>query len=281
MAKNRRIPFMKMSGGGNDFVVLDNRSGTLPSDTGALAGRLCRRKFSIGADGLLVLEKDAEADFRMIYSNSDGSRAGMCGNGARCLARFAALKGMAGNKLRFRSDAWMHEASVDGEMVRLSMSQPRDPRIDLNLALDEENVLCVSTIHTGVPHAVMVVDHVDKIDVPGLGGKIRTHKDFAPHGTNVNFVQKQDEHRLLVRTYERGVEDETLACGTGVTASVLICALKNIVSSPVSCLTKGGGTLVVHFRLDKDQKRSRFGEVILEGPATVSFEGEVEVPENV
>ncbi len=274
MAKNNGTPFYKMQGGGNDFVLFDNRKKTLPADFSALAKKVCERKFSIGADGLLVLEDSAQADFRMIYYNSDGSRADMCGNGGRCIARFATLLKAAPAKMKFETDAGVLTADVEGEIVKLKMSPPKDARLDFPLRLDEDKEFNASFINTGVPHAVVMVTDLEKIDIPGLGRKIRYHKEFAPQGANVNFVHQKDATHLVVRTYERGVEDETLACGTGVTASAAICGLKGMVTSPVACLTKGGETLYVHFETEKPGS-AEIREVYLEGPATVCFQGEV------
>lgn len=280
MAKTDGLPFFKMSGGGNDFVLFDNRDGSLPKDYAALAAEVCRRKYSVGADGILVLEKSPEANFRMVYYNADGSRAEMCGNGARCIARFANLLQAAPPKMTFMTDAGLLSAEVSGETVKLKMSPPRDLKLDFPVKVDDRE-FTLSSVNTGVPHAALLVTDIEKVAVEELGKKIRFHRDFAPAGTNANFVAVKDRHNLAVRTYERGVEGETLACGTGVTAAALICAAKGLVDSPVSCLTRGGETLAVYFTVGEERRaaaaanKTAFYEVHLEGPATVCFRGEL------
>jgi diaminopimelate epimerase len=277
MAKNRAFPFYKMSGGGNDFVLFDNRDRSLPADYGAIAKKVCDRKFAIGADGLLAVETCGGADFRMIYYNSDGSRAEMCGNGARCIARFAHLLHVAPKKHTFLTDAGPISAEVNENSVKIKMGIPKDLALDFPLKFGDKE-FHVSSLNTGVPHVVIHVDDIERTDVNALGRDIRFHKQFSPAGTNVNFVMKQDEHTLIVRTYERGVEGETLACGTGVVASSLISAARNMVEPPVSCLTRGGDTLKVHFSKPSGEGSAVvFGDVHLEGPATVCFKGEVEL----
>ncbi|OGR56240.1 MAG: diaminopimelate epimerase [Elusimicrobia bacterium RIFCSPLOWO2_02_FULL_39_32] len=271
---NKLLSFYKMSGGGNDFVLFDNRKENLPKNYSPIAKNVCDRKFSIGADGMLVLEKTQEAHFRMIYFNADGSRAEMCGNGARCIARFAFLLAIAPEKMTFLTDAGILSAEIDQDFVKLQMSKPKDLKLDFPLKLEEGKELHISFINTGVPHVVLIVTDTDKTQVDELGRAIRYHREFAPAGTNVNFVEHKDLHNLIVRTYERGVEDETLACGTGVVASSLICATKNLVESPVSCLTKGGETLKIHFHKKED---NTFTDVFLEGPVKVCYKGEIEL----
>lgn len=273
MARNKTVPFVKMTGGGNDFVVLDNRDGSLGGDYARIAQKLCERKFSIGADGLLVMEKCGEADFRMVYFNADGSRAEMCGNGARCISRFAHLQKAAAEKMTFLTDVGILSSEIKADSVKLKMGEPRDLKLDFTVALSDNRMLALSSVNTGVPHAVLLVTDLERTEVQELGKAIRTHKDFAPAGTNANFVLPQDKHTLAVRTYERGVEGETLACGTGVTASALICAAKGLVESPVSCRTRGGDVLKIYYQM----KNQTFSDVYLEGPAIVCFKGEVEI----
>ncbi len=266
-----------MSGGGNDFVVFDNRKKNIPADYSALAKKLCDRKFSIGADGLLVLETEPTADFRMVYYNADGSRADMCGNGARCIARFANIHKVAADKMNFLTDAGMISAEIYEKTVKINLGTPKDLRPDFSIKIDEKKEFNASFINTGVPHTMILVKEAEKIDVQEMGSKIRYHKDFAPAGTNVNFVQPVDDHNIIVRTYERGVEGETLACGTGVTAAAILCGIKELAKSPVACLTRGGDTLLVHFKIERDERRTSITDVYLEGPATVSFFGEVKI----
>lgn len=277
MAKNNHYSFYKMTGGGNDFVLFDNRKKNLPADFAALAKKVCDRKFSVGADGLLILEAEPGADFRMVYYNSDGSRAEMCGNGARCIARFANLLKVAPAKMTFLTDAGPVSAAVAEETVKINLGNPQNLRLDLSLKMEDQKEFNASFLNTGVPHAVVLVSDIEKIDVRDLGRKIRFHKEFAPAGTNANFVHHVDSHHLVVRTFERGVEDETLACGTGVVASAILCGLKDLVSSPVACLTRGKETLTVYFKKEVSGQRASVSEVFLEGPAVICFHGEVEL----
>ncbi|MHB9155552.1 MAG: diaminopimelate epimerase [Endomicrobiales bacterium] len=273
----KTIAFYKISAAGNDFVMVDNRKKILPKNVSSLAQRLCHRKFSIGADGLITLEESRRADFRMKYFNSDGSAAAMCGNGGRSIARFASLLGAAGKKMTFETDAGLVSAEILPRNVRLWLYEPRDARLDFPLKV-EKREFDVSFLNTGVPHAVIFVNDIEKADVVSIGQMVRFHRAFAPAGTNVDFVQRKDEHTIHVRTYERGVEDETLACGTGVTASAIIAGLRGIVKSPVDCLTHGGYTLRVSFALnDAGDFLSPVSNVYLEGPADVSFRGHAEI----
>ena len=273
----KTISFHKISAAGNDFVMIDNRKKALSRNIPALARKLCNRKFSVGADGLILLEDSKHGDFKMRYYNSDGSSAAMCGNGGRSIARFAHLLGAASKKMAFDTEAGLVRAEILGKNVRLSLYEPKDVRLDFSLKV-EKREFDASFINTGVPHTVIFLNSIDKADVQSLGRMIRYHREFAPEGTNVDFVQKKDEHTIMVRTYERGVEDETLACGTGVTASAIVSALKGIVKPPVGCITKGGDTLSVSFTInDAGDFLSPVSNVYLEGPAEVSFVGEVEV----
>ncbi|MGC1478955.1 MAG: diaminopimelate epimerase, partial [Chthoniobacterales bacterium] len=222
-AHTMELAFTKMNGAGNDFILLDNRSKALSLSTSQIA-RLCDRHRGIGADGLLLVEPPAAgaADFRMRYYNADGGEAEMCGNGARCFSRYGArlLGETASSALSFETPAGVISASLLGEEVELAMSAPHSlaPSNDLTI---EGTLVSTHSINTGVPHAVVFVDDLELADVRTLGARIRHHEHFAPAGTNVNFVAKTEEG-IAIRTYERGVEDETLACGTGVVAAALI-----------------------------------------------------------
>lgn len=275
MKKN--VCFHKISAAGNDFVMVDNRKKQFTRNIPELARKICHRKFSVGADGLILLEDSKSADFRMRYYNSDGSTAAMCGNGGRSIARFAHLLGAASKKMTFETEAGLIKAEILGRNVRLSLYEPREVRLDFPLRV-EKREFDVSFIDTGVPHTIVFLNNIEKVDVPSLGRMIRYHREFSPEGTNVDFVQKKDEHTILVRTYERGVEDETLACGTGVTASAIVAGLKKLVKPPVNCITKGGDTLTVSYAInDAADFLSPVSNVCLEGPAEVSFVGEVEL----
>src|ERR1019366_2830345 len=258
----KTIPFWKMSGSGNDFIIVDNRRHVLRGGYGAWAKRLCHRQFGVGADGLLLLELDKREAFRMVYYNADGSRAAMCGNGARCMAYFAHAHGAAPSAFRFRTDAYSVGAKVDGRIVQVSLADARDYQPERPAKVDGKTYR-PAFLNMGVPHAVLFVPDADKVYVGGLGRALRFHKAFGPKGANVNFVQKIGPHKLRVRTYERGVEGETLACGTGVTASAIAAAMKGIVKSPVHCVVASGDTLEVKFKMHRDNRRQPATDISL------------------
>ncbi len=266
------LRFTKMNGAGNDFVLLDNRAGDLRLDAEQIA-HICDRHRGVGADGILVLEKPANgADFRMRYYNRDGGEAEMCGNGARCFARFASLVAGPLEKLSFETPAGVIGAALEGELVRLQMSEPTDVRLNLDISLRDETVHA-HFMNSGVPHVIVPVDDLEAVDVQHLGSSIRRHALFAPEGTNANFLHRVGERKIAIRTYERGVESETLACGTGVVASALIFAATEKVEGPIGVLVRGGEELTVRFQ----RKGDRFTEVTLTGPADFAFEGTIEL----
>lgn len=266
MAKG--IPFSKLNGSGNDFLVIDNREGVLRGfDLPAFVGKVCDRSRSIGADGVILIEKSRRADFRWKFFNADGSRAEMCGNGGRCAARFAVARNIADGRLGFETDAGLIRAEVKGRRVKLQMTAPHGLALAKTLSLGGRTIT-YSFLDTGVPHAVLFVPDLSKIDLMGTGRGIRTHRAFAPRGTNVDFVRVRGGE-AEVRTYERGVEGETLACGTGAVAAGILAAAHGYVRPPVSVHTRGGETLVIHFDPAKDD----FGEVFLEGDTSWSCDG--------
>ncbi len=247
---NFPIPFEKMSGTGNDFVIIDNRSLRIPlAEQSELARKICRRMFSIGADGLIFIEESTVADFAWNFYNADGSVAEMCGNGSRCAARFAYRHGIAGKKMKFSTLAGIIEAEIGDEEagVRVRMTTPHDFRLGLLLSVGDEEK-AVGYVDTGVPHAVIFVDN-DDVPVKTWGRLVRFHELFMPKGANANFVRVLPDGRLKVRTYERGVEAETMACGTGAVASALFAALQKGLESPVEVITSGGGVLTIVFDL--------------------------------
>ena len=264
------LRFTKMNGAGNDFVVIDNRSRQFSLD-GKTIARLCDRHRGVGADGLLAIEPaEGQADFRMRYYNADGGEAEMCGNGARCFARFSArLMPEKPESVSFETQAGVIVAKLEGDLVSLDMGRPIDHRapqvFDLGGASHE-----IHFLNTGVPHAVVFVSDVEKMDVQNLGRTIRRHEAFAPKGTNANFAQALDKNRLILRTYERGVEGETLACGTGVCATALLHALATGAASPVHVTVRGGDTMRVDFTKDAD---GSFASAKLTGPADFVFDG--------
>jgi len=260
-----------MHGSGNDFVLIDNRDGNIPQKFfKELAQKLCRRHFGIGADGLILIDNSTIADFKWHFFNADGSSAEMCGNGGRCAARFAYILGIAGKRLTFETLAGIIEAEIkDDSRVKLQLTEPKELFLDIELELNDEKFL-VHHINTGVPHVVVFCDNLKDIDVKRLGSIIRFHDKFSPNGANVNFVQKIGGDFLKVRTYERGVENETYACGTGSVASAIIANLKGLVGNKVNIVTSGGEHLIVYIEEKEPLK------VYLEGTAVLVYSGQTE-----
>ncbi len=256
------ISFYKYQGTGNDFVMIDNRSSQITLTTEQISF-LCDRRFGIGADGLILLELEPGVDFKMVYYNSDGRQSSMCGNGGRCLVAFAKQLGIISDKARFLAIDGMHEASIDAEgQVSLKMQDVKQMEVG-----DDYFYL-----NTGSPHYVKLVQDVEALDVYTEGKKIRYNERFQEEGTNVNFIEKQED-ALLVRTYERGVEDETFSCGTGVTAAALVAAVKGIATGKNTCLIKTkGGMLEVSFEKVLEQN---FYNIWLKGPAVSVFKGTI------
>ncbi len=226
-----------------------------------------------GPTACFLLESDKAEDFRMVYYNADGSRADMCGNGARCMAWFAHAHGAVGNSFRFKTDAYPVGANVHGQVVQVSLADARDYKPEV-IAKVGGKIYRPAFLNTGVPHAVLFVPDADKVFVSGLGRALRFHKVFGPKGTNVNFVQKIGSDKLRVRTYERGVEGETLACGTGVTASAIAAALRGSVNAPVHCRVAGGDTLEVNFKMHSENQSRPATDISLKGPVRLTFKGE-------
>jgi diaminopimelate epimerase len=248
------VAFAKMSGAGNDFILIDNRGGAI-GEAAELARRICRRRLSLGADGLILIEKSPRADFGWRFYNNDGSLPEMCGNGARCAARFAHLNGIAGREMRFETLAGLISAEIRDDQVAVRMTPPGPLATGLELELAAGSVT-VDKIDTGVPHAVLFVEDVAAVDVVGLGREIRFHPRFAPAGANVNFAAVKKPGLLALRTYERGVEDETLACGTGATAAALGAARRFGWPSPIHIDAAGGSRLSIAFVVDGDGFRA-------------------------
>ena len=265
----RAIAFTKMHGAGNDFILVDNRS-LLLGDLEArhLARRMCARRTAIGADGLILMDASPTTDFRMRHYNLDGSRASFCGNGARCLARFAYRCGLAGSTLRFEADDGLHNAEIRDDQVKLEMVDPTDIRLERPLP-DFPRLPVVHTLNTGVPHAVALSSDLRLEAVEQRGRLLRRHTLFQPDGVNVNFFQPLDAANLSVRTYERGVEAETLSCGTGAVACAVVFALLEDAQPPIRVHTASGEVLTVDF----DRQAERFSLVTLEGSAHLIFDG--------
>lgn len=265
------IVFEKMSGTGNDFVIIDNRDKSiLEKDQAFLAKKICRRMFSVGADGLILIKESDKADFSWDFYNADGSVAEMCGNGARCASRFAYRHKIADRKMKLETIAGIVEAEIcDGEdVVRIKMTKPVDFRLDLSIRLDDVEYP-VTFVDTGVPQAVIFVEE-DEVPVKKWGRKVRFHELFEPRGTNANFVKKLGPNKLKVRTYERGVEAETMACGTGAVAASIYAAMLKGMDSPIEVETSGGEILTILFDL---QDGPVVENVYLQGPTRLICSG--------
>lgn len=256
------VNFYKYQGTGNDFIMIDNRRGDFPKDNVDLVRFLCDRKFGIGADGLILLENAKEVDFEMVYYNSDGNPSSMCGNGGRCLVAFANFLGVIHENCTFSAVDGLHQAKIEGSIVSLAMTDVE--KID--------NFGTHSFLNTGSPHHVQIVNGLKDFDVKVEGAKLRYGK-YGNSGSNINFVQPMDENSFMVRTYERGVEDETLSCGTGVTAVALAMHEKGIATSQEIQLKTPGGDLKVSF-IKAD---SGYHSIFLVGPATQVFKGTITV----
>lgn len=264
-----QIAFYKMSGSGNDFIIIDNRNRVVDeNDLQDFIAKVCRRKMSVGADGFILVEESENVDFKWRFFNSDGSQPEMCGNGARCVARFAYLNGIAGSKMSFETIAGIVSAEVENDRVKIKMTDPADLKVNYTLEL-ENGPLSLSSVNTGVPHVVVTADNLDDVEVVRLGREIRFHDSYAPAGTNVNFICAGNDNTISIRTYERGVEDETLACGTGSVAAAVVMHYKSKEKSPVRVITRGGGCLYIYFEEDN----GKFYNVFLEGDARVIYKG--------
>ena len=256
--------FYKYQGTGNDFIIIDNTDLRFDRANTALVAELCDRRFGIGADGLMLLQRKDGFDFEMVYYNSDGRESSMCGNGGRCIVEFARSLGLVKEQAHFIAIDGVHIANVKPGFISLKMNDVKN--VELNPDF--------SFLNTGSPHYVAFVNDVQHFNVYEEGKKVRNNNRFKAEGTNVNFVEKQ-YNDLFVRTYERGVEDETYSCGTGVTAAALVASLKHVSTADNYCSIKTlGGNLNVKFNKHTDDS---FTDIWLEGPATFVFKGEIEV----
>lgn len=254
--------FYKYQGTGNDFVMIDNRTKTFPKENAVKIAEICNRHFGVGADGLILLENDTESDFKMIYFNADGSESTMCGNGGRCMVAFAKKLGIIESKTSFMAIDGIHHASIENNLVLLQMKD-----VD---AIDIHKDYIFTD--TGSPHHVQLVENVAAFPVFSEGKKIRNNI-YGKVGSNVNFVEQLDSNTFKVRTYERGVEDETLACGTGVTAVAIGMHKIGKTKSNSVHLEVAGGKLEVSF----DEENGIYKNVFLKGAATFVFEGNIEI----
>ena len=259
-----KIKFYKYQGSGNDFIIIDNREKAGDKLSTKQINKMCDRHFGIGADGLMLLNEKEGFDFEMIYFNADGNLGSMCGNGGRCIVQFASNMGIKKNEYIFSAIDGAHKAKVDlDRQVSLQMKDVQGVEFSLDHYV----------LNTGSPHYVKFVTGIEDLDVVSEGRKIRNSKQFAKEGINVNFIETIDDDHIFVRTYERGVEDETLSCGTGVTASALIAAHNENGFNRVEVKSKGGN-LSVEFDKISDTK---FTNIWLSGPATFVFSGEYEI----
>lgn len=258
-----KIPFTKMHGAGNDFIMIDDRELTFPMEDRAFIAEIASRRTGIGCDGILLIQPSHSADFRMRFMNPDGREVDMCGNGARCIAKLAHELGMVGKTMSIETGAGVLKAALAGDLICLDLTDPKD----LRLGLDANLEWSLDFVNTGVEHAVAWVEDLQAVNVPVFGKRIREHALFSPNGTNANFAQIEDDGSISVRTYERGVEAETLACGTGATAVGLLAAERGWVNLPVTVHCAGGFDLVI----DSSAERTT-----LTGGAVKIFKGTVE-----
>ncbi len=259
------MEFLKLVGSGNDFVVTDNRAGKITGRSG-LARKVCDRKFGVGADGLVLIEPSRKADFRMRIFNPDGSEAEMCGNGLRCAARFIFERRLSRKAvLMIEAKAGLYRAQAKGERVTVSMHLVEPPRLNIAVPLPSGD-LTAHYVNTGVPHAVIFVDDLAGVDLPGTGAAVRYHDLFRPRGTNVDWVEVTGRRAIRMRTYERGVEGETLSCGTGTVACAVIGFALGRIESPVTVMAASGETLTVDFNRD-------FSDISLAGKTHFPFSG--------
>lgn len=258
-----KIDFFKYQGAGNDFVIIDNRKGFFPKGNVELIAHLCDRKFGIGADGLMLLENKKNVDFKMEYFNADGRPGSMCGNGGRCIVAFAKSLNLFDHKADFVALGASYHATVEGDLVNLNMTDVRD------IEVFEDHVF----LDTGSPHDVRFIEELSKFNVFDEGRKIRYGAPYFEAGSNVNFVEKLNDNTFSVRTYERGVEDETLSCGTGVTAVALASFHLNKTREELVHIETPGGKLTISFEKEGDT----YTNIVLTGPATFVFNGSIEI----
>ena len=242
----KRIEFDKISGSGNDFIIMDNRDSSIELSPQQISA-ICARRTGAGADGLIFLRQSDKYDFTMQYFNSDGYEASMCGNGGRSIVLYAYMKGIVNKRdMIFESADSVHEAYVkDDNVIKIQLAPPHGIKRDMDIEIDGQSVQG-DFINTGVPHFVMASNDIEKEDVVKMGRAIRMHNAFAPQGTNADFIARKDD-LFIIRTYERGVEDETLACGTGTVASAISAHWQFDIKPPLSFKTKSGETLIVDF----------------------------------
>jgi len=267
--------FTKMHGAGNDFILIDDRKESFPDNQEDIIEKICQRRTGIGCEGLILIRPSQQADFSMRFFNPDGKEASMCGNGARCIARLAFDSGIAASNMKFETKAGIVRAKVKDDFVTLHLPPPHSFKKDQILVTEDDRKITYDFIDTGVPHAVVTTAKLSSYPVAEDGYTIIKHQNFAPQETNVNFIEVVNNHTLRIRTYERGVEEETLACGTGITAAAITAAIQHKVQPPVTVHAAGGDTLTVDFILSGSNAEA----VTLSGPAAYVFEGKIEIPD--
>jgi diaminopimelate epimerase len=261
------IPMAKLSASANDFIVLDNRNGIFSRAAGEMARRLCSRRYSVGADGLILIENSIKASFRVRFFNPDGKEFNTCGNGGRCAARFAFHSVITGKKMKIETNIGVIEAEVLTKTVKLQFVEPS--KMKLNLSIPFRNkVISGHFVRLGDPHYVVYTTNLRDHPIVGLAREIRYHESFAPEGTNVHFIEPVSRQQLRIRSYERGIEDETLACGSGCVSAALTTFCSSQTMPPVTFEPQSGIPLTVHFRTDNG-----FQDIFLEGDARLIFEG--------
>ncbi|MDO9543123.1 MAG: diaminopimelate epimerase [Kiritimatiellia bacterium] len=270
-----KVKFGKMHGAGNDFIIVDDHTMRFPLSDRAWIKRICSLHSGIGAEGLILLQPSDKASFRMRFFNPDGLEAEMCGNGVRCAARFANDDGIAAREMTIQTMAGILRASITDNGVRVAMPVLPGVRLNFPVQVAGRSIMC-SFINTGVPHVVVETDDLEAVDLNHIGPLLRWHKDFAPQGANIDYLGVSGDHSLRVRTYERGVEAETFACGTGITACAIIAAMLNKVTPPVRVKCRHGDMLEVDFKKSGNDVE----DITLLGPAMRVFQGEISYQES-
>jgi diaminopimelate epimerase len=265
----KNIQFSKLSGSGNDFIVLDNRGGTFSEIAGDLAQRVCARRYSVGADGLILVQGSEKATIRVRYFNPDGSEFDTCGNGGRCAVRFAYLSGMCGSKLSVETNIGVLEAEVVGESVKLKFVGPSEVRLNQKLTVDGTEI-GGDYVRLGDPHFVVGLKEFPTGSIVPLARKIRYHEALKPAGANVHFIDVISRQTIRIRTYEKGVEDETLACGSGCISAAIATFLQKQTEPPITFEPYSGIPLKIHF-----QPAGNFQGLYLEGDARLIYQGEL------
>lgn len=266
------LSFSKYVGCGNDFILFDNRSGVFPSHDGDLIRQLCHRQYGIGADGIILLEESEKADFAMRIFNADGGEAEMCGNGIRCLMKFIQELGISLSSCLVETMCRTHRLTISKDLVSVDMGAPTEVAWNIPIEM-EANAWTIQFLNTGVPHAILFMKEIESFDLASWGPKFRYHSQFHPQGTNFSVATFPVNGKMSIRTYERGVEGETLACGTGATAAALAGAYLYDQKSPITVQTRLQEKLVIEFQRQGDL----FSNVTMSGPSTCTYRGEVDI----